>query len=273
MFSIGAFSRLTQLSVRVLRHYDEIGLLKPADVDPVNGYRSYSADQLADAQRIVALKELGLSLDQVGRVLQEHCSVEMIQGMLRLEQARAEQVRVETERRLRELGRRLAELDDLGRLSEIDIIEKSVEATPYLSFRARMPELSDAYTLMNDITVACAKHRRGTALIGVLHDRFFDTRDLDIELGFPMGNPERVDLGEGRVMTVRELPRVERMLSVVYRGDQEEGHRRCHHALGLWLDAHACDFDGPSRELIYAPNETEVDTIEIQYPITARGVA
>jgi DNA-binding transcriptional MerR regulator len=68
MLSIGEFARLGGVSVRTLRHYDEIGLLHPATVDPETGYRGYSADQLGRLNRIVALKELGLSLTQAFEV-------------------------------------------------------------------------------------------------------------------------------------------------------------------------------------------------------------
>ena len=69
MFSIGEFARLGAVSVRALRHYDEIGLLPPAEVDPVTGYRSYSAKQLRQLNRIVALKDLGLTLGQIRKLL------------------------------------------------------------------------------------------------------------------------------------------------------------------------------------------------------------
>lgn len=272
MFSIGAFSRLAQLSIRVLRHYDEIGLLKPAHVNPTNGYRSYSADQLADVNRIIALKELGLGLEAIQRVLSERCSLEEIRGMLRLEKARAEAERSVQERRLQELDRRLRELGEVGRLSEIDVVEKSVAATPFLAYRATAPELADAYALMNDVMAACASLAPGTPFIGVAHDAFFDSENLDIELGYPVSTPERIDLGAGRIMTVRELPAVHRMLSVVYVGDQVEGHRRSHSAMAVWLDAHRCDFAGPGRELVHGGRSPE-QTVEIQYPIAPRDAA
>src|SRR5262249_49484754 len=126
MFSIGAFSRLAQLSVRVLRHYDEIGLLKPAHISRSNGYRYYTAEQLAHVNRIVGLKDLGLPLEQIQALVKEKHSIDAVAGMLRLEKLRAEQERLEAERRLRDLDHRLAELSGIGRLSEINIVEKSV---------------------------------------------------------------------------------------------------------------------------------------------------
>jgi DNA-binding transcriptional MerR regulator len=67
MFSIGQFARHGRVSVRMLRHYDAVGLLRPAHVDPSSGYRSYRAGQLAQLNRLIALKELGFTLQQVQR--------------------------------------------------------------------------------------------------------------------------------------------------------------------------------------------------------------
>jgi DNA-binding transcriptional MerR regulator len=267
MFSIGAFSRLAQLSIRVLRHYDEIGLLKPAHTQRTNGYRYYAAEQLADVQRIVALKGLGLSLEQVQKLMTSRPSTEAIAGMLRLEQARAEGELRDTERRLRELERRLAELQNLGQLSELDVVEKRVEATPFLAYRSTVADMPAAMALMDEISARCKTFGPWSPFIGVAHDNFFDTEQLDIELGYPVSSPESVDLGGGRHLTVRALPAVERMLSIVYLGDQTDGHQRSHSGLAFWLEQHACELSGPGRELIHGANAGPNLTIEIQYPI------
>jgi hypothetical protein len=65
MFTIGEFARHGRVSVRMLRHYDAIGLLRPACVDPGSGYRFYQASQLAELNRVIALKDLGFTLPQV----------------------------------------------------------------------------------------------------------------------------------------------------------------------------------------------------------------
>ena len=71
MFSIGEFARHGRVSVRMLRHYDAIGLLRPACVVPASGYRFYQARQLSELNRIVALKDLGFTLQQVQAILEE----------------------------------------------------------------------------------------------------------------------------------------------------------------------------------------------------------
>ncbi len=105
---IGDFGRLGQVSVRMLRNYDELWLLVPAHVDPWTNYRSYTAAQLARLNRIVALRGLGFGLDAIGHLLDEHLSVEQLEGMLKLRRAElAEQLRstgdqlLAVERRLR----------------------------------------------------------------------------------------------------------------------------------------------------------------------------
>src|ERR1700761_4883591 len=89
MFSIGEFARLGGVSIRTLRHYDETGLLRPAAVDPDTGYRRYSAAQLGQINRIMALKELGLSLAQIRRML-DGVTLDELRGMLLLRRAQLE---------------------------------------------------------------------------------------------------------------------------------------------------------------------------------------
>ena len=65
MLKIGDFSSLSQVSIKTLRYYDERGLLSPVHVDPETGYRYYSASQLSQLHRILALKDFGFSLEQI----------------------------------------------------------------------------------------------------------------------------------------------------------------------------------------------------------------
>ncbi|SFH81936.1 DNA-binding transcriptional regulator, MerR family [Amycolatopsis regifaucium] len=82
MFSIGDFAKHGRVSVRMLRHYDAIGLLRPAHVDPFSGYRSYTGEQLARLNRVIALKDLGFTLTQVQEILDTRIGVDELRGML-----------------------------------------------------------------------------------------------------------------------------------------------------------------------------------------------
>src|ERR1051326_3771883 len=96
MIRIGDFSKLSRVSVKTLRFYDEMGLLKPIEVDRFTGYRYYEFHQLPRLYRILALKDLGFSLEEIGRLLAENLSTEQMRGMLKLRQAeiRSEERRV-----------------------------------------------------------------------------------------------------------------------------------------------------------------------------------
>jgi len=80
MLKIGDFSRLSQVSVKTLRYYDEVGLLKPTQVDQVSGYRYYSVAQLRQLHRILALRDLGFSLEQIAHVLDGEPSIEALKS-------------------------------------------------------------------------------------------------------------------------------------------------------------------------------------------------
>src|SRR5215218_3665649 len=93
MFRIGEFSRIARVTIDTLRHYDALGLLKPANVDPFTGYRYYSARQLMSLNRILALKEVGFSLEEIARILHpsEKLTNNELRGMLKAQLMRAEQ--------------------------------------------------------------------------------------------------------------------------------------------------------------------------------------
>ena len=78
VYGIGAVARLAQVSTRTLRHYDDLGLLKPAWVDPPTGYRWYTPAQIHRLHRILVLRDLGVQLSDIGRVLDEEMSVEQL---------------------------------------------------------------------------------------------------------------------------------------------------------------------------------------------------
>src|SRR3954452_8113260 len=107
MFTIGDFAGHGRVSVRMLRHYDAIGLLRPAHVDPATGYRHYRAEQLMQLNRIVALKDLGFSLHQVRSILHDRVSAEELRGMLRLRRAELETVLAEAAARMARVEARL----------------------------------------------------------------------------------------------------------------------------------------------------------------------
>ncbi|MGW4647477.1 MerR family transcriptional regulator [Kitasatospora sp. NPDC004289] len=128
MFSIGDFAKHGRVSVRMLRHYDAIGLLAPARVDPFTGYRGYEAAQLSRLNRIIALKDLGFTLQQVAGIIDEQVSPEELRGMLRLRRAELAAAVAEAESRLTRVESRLRSIESEGHMPTEDIVVKSLPA-------------------------------------------------------------------------------------------------------------------------------------------------
>ena len=81
MYKIGELSKLCNISVKALRYYDSVGLLVPDEIDNFTGYRYYSAAKLAECYRIIALKELGFSLDEIKAQLSAEDNGKIIESL------------------------------------------------------------------------------------------------------------------------------------------------------------------------------------------------
>ncbi len=116
MLKIGEFAEETQVTIKTLRHYAKLGLLKPVWIDRFTGYRYYTREQMVRLNRIMALKDLGFTLTQIGQVLQEELTLDELRGMLRLKYAELEQHIGEEQARLSRIEerlRRIEQADDL----------------------------------------------------------------------------------------------------------------------------------------------------------------
>lgn len=134
MLKIGEFSRLSQVTVKTLHHYDELGLIRPAHIDPATNYRFYTVEQLPRIHRIMALKEMGLSLEQIGLMLEKELPTEQIRGMLHLKQAEIHQEMREAQRQLAMVEFRLRMIEAEVNFPELDVVMKRLEAMHFLSF-------------------------------------------------------------------------------------------------------------------------------------------
>ena len=79
MYRIGDFSKMTKTTVKTLRYYDSIGLLKPQFVDEFTGYRFYSTDQLTKLHKIQSFRQIGLSIDEIKTILEGKSSAYILE--------------------------------------------------------------------------------------------------------------------------------------------------------------------------------------------------
>ncbi len=139
MLKIGDFSKLAQVTVKTLRHYDQLGLLKPAWTDRYSGYRYYTIEQMPRLNRILALKDLGFSLDQVAQLLDEQLSAEQLRGIVLSKRVEVQQRVQEEQRRLVRVETRLKQIEQEGCMPVIDVVLKKIDPQQVVSVRDMVP--------------------------------------------------------------------------------------------------------------------------------------
>ncbi len=264
MFTIGDFAKHGRVSVRMLRHYDALGLLRPARVDPFTGYRFYDAGQLARLNRVIALKELGFSLDQVGTILDLSLIQELESAMAA---AAARLVQVEA---------RLRTIESEGTMPADEIVVKSLPPV-------RLAELTGTAASFDPQDIGpvigplfdelCRRvEEAGVVPTGPGIASYEDAPGAEsgtailVRAGLPVASSVRAeDLGGGiRIVT---LPGVERAATVVHRGSMD-GVLPTAQALARWIDAHGHRSAGYARELTLAcPEDPDQWVTELQEPL------
>jgi len=151
VYKIGDFSKLTQVSVKTLRYYGELGLLEPAWIDRYTGYRYYTAHQLPRLNRILALKDLGFTLEQIAQMLSEDLSQAELKGMMRLKQAELENKIQLEQGRLKRVARRLKQIEDQGSMPVYEVILKAVPPLKVIGFRRTIPAYRYLPTLFEEM--------------------------------------------------------------------------------------------------------------------------
>jgi DNA-binding transcriptional MerR regulator len=267
---LGAFAQLGGVSVRMLRHYDHISLLVPADVDPATGRRRYGADQLSQLNRLVALKHLGFSLEQVRTLLDDGIDAAELRGMLRM---RAADLQTRLLRDGQTLDRvrarlRLIESETLTAITDVEV--KTVAPQRVLALHQFLNEEVDAD---HQLDVEALFERVIVLMDAACADRAspISWRDDDehtvcLHAGFlaPAANVLGLD--------AVELPAVS-VASVVRRGavaDMNEAHQ----AIARWAETHDHVLSvqrGRWRELYLETNDTDYSNwlIEVQLELAA----
>ena len=274
MFRIGEFSLIAQVSGRLLRYYDEIGLLSPEYTDPQTGYRYYNAGQLPRLNRILVLKELGLGLDQIARLLGQDTSSEEIRGMLLLRKAQIAQAMQDDLTQLQLVETRLDQLDAVGQTPILDVVVKAIPPQRYLALREVFADVAAVRRLVVQMT-AIAPHKMSPSSLGqvafVIHSRMFDPDALDFEVGYLLTgkSPAAIQLSEERIVTVRDLPAVEMMATLVHTGRLSDIHRS-YGLLGTWVEQQQWQIVGQGRQvLLQLPQPGQDDAvIELQLPVS-----
>src|SRR5689334_1293654 len=182
MYRIGEFSKFAMVSTRTLRLYDEMGLLKPEQQDLATSYRYYSAGQLARLNRILVLKDMGLSLEQIRPLLDSEVSPEQIRGMLKLKQVELRRQISDGFDQLARIETWMQQLDANSLNLAYQVGLKRVEPVRVVSITTVVDTLADLPVLFEELAGHLARHKvmPGGPPLVLFYDEEYRESDLSV---------------------------------------------------------------------------------------------
>ncbi len=273
MFGIGEFARHGQVSIRMLRHYDAVGLLRPARVDALTGYRSYAARQLARLNRIVALKDLGFTLAQVHSILDEKVGSEELHGMLRMRQAELQERVASDTARLVQVRARLDIIEREGAMPTDEIVIKRIPAVRV----AELTGIAESFEptsigpvigpLYDELMYQLHKAGIAPAGPGIAYYENRASGDVLVHAGVPVD----VEPVAGHSFSIVDLPALERAATIVHRGNMD-GVMAAVQTLAQWIDANGFRSAGYNREVyLEFSQDRDAWVTELQEPLADDG--
>jgi len=278
MFSIGDFAGLGRVSVRMLRHYDAIGLIRPAHVDPHSGYRYYTAAQLRLLNRVLALKDLGFTLQQVQTMIDEKVDTGELRGMLRLRRADlAAQVERDTFR-LAQVDARLRMIESEGHMDTGDVVLKHLQPIRVAELSATATSYDDPTSITENLSPLYPRlmelmERHGVAMTGAPIAYYLPSptgpgdETISVHAAFPIGSAE-VSPDAGFEVVI--LPAIEQAATALHEGAMSEAFRTGQ-KIADWVDENGYQMvePGMAREVYLdcPPGDFDKWVTEMQVPV------
>lgn len=267
MFTIGEFARHGRVSVRMLRHYDATGLLRPAYVDPATGYRRYTAAQLSRLNRVVALKDLGFTLQQVAEILDEKVTTDQLRAMLRLRQAELETAMATAADRLTQVEARLRSIESEGRMPTDDVVLKTLPTVRVAEVTGVAPDFDTITPVIQPLYEELFRRlaAAGIAPSGPGIACYEDVPDggVLVHAGVEVTAPVQEDDG----LRVVDLPPVEQAATILHRGPMSAILPTVQ-TLGRWIESNGYRSAGYPREVnLEVPANQDDWVTELQEPV------
>ena len=255
MFRIGEFSRLAMVSIRMLRHYDEIGLLTPNTVDPYTGYRYYSAGQLGTVSRIQLLREMGVSLGEIKKLfddmqqLNEQQQIQQMQTILTLQQSLLKQQLMSANHKLSLVQSALDRLRKEQTMKRFHVEKKVFPAVQVAAVRDILPSYADEHQLWMQMHEAFVKLGPGDKLFGkgfamaVFFDEGFCEKDVDVEIRVQLPedfHPNCDQIEKVRFVTIPSVTAATAILNGSY-----EQISQVYEEIAQWVEENNFQMQGP----------------------------
>lgn len=269
MLKIGEFSKLSRVSIRMLRHYDEIGLLKPAETDSFTGYRYYSEEQLLAAGHITALKDMGFGLSAIREILTCQDDSAMLEQHLRLKQAELRELSEQTAYRLHLLETALQRLRKDDNAMKYDVILKTFPVRYAATVRMTIPGYQHEgmlwSTLMSETASMNLIPDDPCYCCAVFHDKEYKEADVDVEVQKTV----KGQYSDTEHVIFKALPPVT-VASAICKGSYRQMDE-VNAAVAQWVKDNGYTYDGPAFNIYHvSPHETNDPNefvTEVCYPV------
>lgn len=247
---IGEFAKIGLVSVSALRFYNETGLLKPAEVDRWTGYRYYNLDQLPALHRILAFKDLGLSLEQIKQLMGEELPTEQIRGMLRLKRAELQAEMEDVRQKLDRVEARLQQIEMEGKMSDYDVIVKKVEPERVAIVRDVIPSREEINKTLNRLFDEVIQYIEDTnaGFAGPATTLWFESESMEGNMPVGAAMPTRGAVKGNERVHIEELEGIDQAVSTLHRGPFTT-LSGAYDAVLRYIESNGYRISGPSREL------------------------
>lgn len=270
MFKIGDFARLNRVSVKTLRHYDSLGLLQPEKIDNFTGYRYYSASQMPKLNKILALKDVCFSLEEIAVILNNNMSTEQIHTLLEIKHTEiAERLKAEQERLFR-VHNLIKAYKQEEFLMNYDIVIKPIEPILVASVRDYIPSYSEQGHLWNELVEYIQRH--GAKMVPPCMVIYHDTEgNRDSNIDVEVIEPILGEIPESSRIKCRVLEGVQDMATLVHKGPYQNLHL-AYTAICKWIEDNGYQITQSPRELYlkgeWVTNDPNEFITELQFPVS-----
>ncbi len=256
MLRIGDFSKLSRISIRMLRHYDEIGLLVPKSIDNFTSYRYYGEDQLPVADRITSLKNMGFSLSTIGEILKSYDNPQALADFLKVKQAEIIAEAEEVSHRLLLLDTAIKRLRKDDTAMKYNVTVKTMPERYVASVRKVIPSYEQEGMLwgimMSETACMGMQIAENCNSLAMFHDDGYKESDVDVEVQMTVKgsykNTENV--------VFKTVPAVE-IASATYKGSYEQ-MPAVNHAVASWVQDNGYEFNDMMFCIYHvSPNQTQ----------------
>lgn len=272
MLKIGDFSALSKISIFMLRHYNEIGLLIPVYIDEFTGYRYYSEEQLPIANRIQALKNMGFGLSIIKDILAEYNNEDSLKRYLTLQAAQKQEEIEIMQKQLLLLQTTIKGLNKSSSLSRFNIAIKEIPKRNVISYRSTIAAYKQEGILWKELSENIEEqniqYANPSYNIAIFHNEGFVEHEIDVEVQRAVvGNYRSTD-----IVKFKSVP-VITAATLTYKGGYIQ-LVEANEAIANWISENGYEFDGPIFNIYHVSPETEPDPAnlitEVCFPIRSK---